>query len=123
MVDPAASPAPWQPIADSLLSVAKSSVESSAKGFLGTHAEAETFLIQATERLAKATFFHLIESDPDKKADLAAQINVLKEAIREESLSVVEDFERDAPGVFMGILETIFSAAKVFAPMVLKAAL
>ena len=121
MADPTLNP--WSPVAASLLTATKATLETSAKGFLASHTEAEQFIVQCTERLAKAMFLYAIESDPDKKADLGAQIDALKDAVKEESMSVIVDFEKAAPSVFMAILETIFNVGKTFAPLLLKAAL
>lgn len=108
---------PWDGVASSLLTATKATVESSAKGFLASHMEAEQFIVRCTEQLAKAMFMKTFGGS----GDYDAQIDALKTALKEESYSIIVDFEKDAPGVFMAILETIFNVGKTIAPLVFKA--
>ena len=112
---------PWAAIASSLLSVAKSGIEAAGTGFLAAHTDVEAFIVDATERLAKAMFFHAFEKDPVKKADLEAQMVYLKTALTAEAESVMVDVEGVAKSTFGSVMSTIFKMASDVLPLVLKA--
>jgi hypothetical protein len=112
---------PWGDIGSSLLSEVKTQIEARAKGFFETHKDQEAFLVQCTERLAKAMFFYTIAADDATKADRKAQMDALKDAIREESLAITVDLESEAKSTFLTVLETAISVAVKVAPLLLAA--
>lgn len=112
---------PWKDIADSLLSEVKGQLEARAKGFLTANKDVEAFLIDCTERLAKATYFYGIASDDAQKADRLAQMHELKKAIVEESLAVVVNASAEGKSTFQTILETVLGIVIKFAPVLLAA--
>lgn len=111
---------PWSAIGSSLFTAAKAQIEQRASGFLDAHKEANAFLLDCTEKLAKAMFFYAIAVEVDKKADLQAQMDALHSAMKEEALSIMVDVEVNAKSTFLTVIETIFDVGVKIVPMLLK---
>lgn len=116
---PDAAGIPWAEIGSSLLQETKTQIEARAKGFFDTHKEQEQFLVQCTERLAKAMFFYAIAPDDATKVDRQAQMDALRVAIKEESLAITVDLEGEAKSTFISVLETAVGVAVKVAPLLL----
>ncbi len=111
---------PWSAIGSSLFTAAKTQIEVRASGFLNDHKEANAFLLDCTEKLAKAMFFYAIATDDAAKADLQAQMDALKDAVKEESMSILVDVEAASKSTFMTVLETVFEFGVKVVPLLLK---
>lgn len=110
---------PWAAIRDSLFAAAKVQIEARAKGFLDDHHEARALLTRWTEDLGRAVFFYAIATDNDRKADLQAQMDALRSAIKEESLSILVDAEPVGKTTFMAIVETVLEVGVKVLPLLL----
>lgn len=111
----------WADIGASLLAETKAQIEARAKGFFETHKEQEAQLAKWTEQLAKAMFYYAIAADDAVKADRKAQMDALRQAIKEESVAISVDLENEAKSTFLTILDTAFSVAVKVAPLLLAA--
>lgn len=112
---------PWAEIGASLLAETKTQIEARAKGFFDTHKDQEAQLAKWTEQLAKAMFFYAVASDDAEKADRKAQMDALRQAIKEESAAIAVDLEAEAKSTFLTVLETAFGVAVKVAPLLLAA--
>ena len=112
---------PWAAIGSSLLNVATTEIEVAGTGFLAAHPDVQSFLVDATERLAKAMFLHAFEKDQVKKADLEAQMGYLKDALKAEAESVIIDVEGLAKSTFTSVVNTILKVGTDVLPLLLKA--
>lgn len=107
-------------IASTLFTTVKGQIEGAASGFLSSHQDVETFLLQAATRLGKAMFLHWIEKDPAKLALLAEEIVDEKDAILEESEAILKEIEDSSGSLVLQILKTSFGVAAAMAPLAIK---
>ena len=114
---------PWSAIGSSLLTTVKGQIEGKASGFLADHKELETALISWTMSLGKAMFFYTLATDPGTKMAREAEIDALKDALKEESLAIMVTIEHEAKSTLMTILDTFFEVAIPVGKMALKLAL
>lgn len=121
------SPAPaqagldWSAIGQSIFADAKAILGAKATGFLNDHPNALAFLEDASVEAAKQLVLYGLTSDPEAKADHKLDVDLWRNAIKTEALSIVKDVEDAAPSVFMTIVEDIGKIALGLAPVLLKA--
>lgn len=108
-------------LASQLLESAKSTLASSAKGFLESKRDAVKLLERASLKMAEAMAALAVETDPAKIADLKAVVSDYQSALKEEALSITVDAEAEAKSTFLVVLEDLGKIALGALPILLKA--
>jgi len=108
---------PWDGIAESILGT----IKGRAKEFLDENKEAKDLLVDRAQALAKLAFQYKTETDEEKKIDLLAEIEIVKQTIENELSALALNGKAASIATFKEIVGTALGALVKYLPAILGA--
>jgi hypothetical protein len=96
-------------------------IKTYGQDFLDRHADAEAFVKERSERLAKLAFLYATNEDSMIREGITSSMNIVRQSIENELSGVALDASAEAKAAFARVLGVAFDTVIKLTPLVVKA--